>query len=216
MKEAQPLIITVGRQFGSGGRGVANILSQKYGVPLYDKELINRVSRETGICNEVFAGCDECTNNYPNSSLLGGWSLSTLFSTTNRDMLSGDSLFSMQSETIKRIASEGGCVIVGRIADYVLRNHKPLVSVFTTADMDDRVKRIMEYEKIDAQQAATLIKKVDKMRSSYYNFYSEKTWGSANSYHLCINTSQVGIEGAAQLVIQYVEALIPASRVEPQ
>lgn len=205
MKEAQPLIITVGRQFGSGGRGVANILSKKYGIPLYDKELINRVSRETGICNEVFAGCDECTNNYPNSSLLGGWSLSTLFSTTNRDMLSGDSLFSMQSETIKRIASEGGCVIVGRIADYVLRNYKPLVSVFITANMEDRVQRIMEYEKIDAQQAATLVKKADKMRASYYNFYSEKTWGSADSYHLCINTSVVGIEGAANLISQYIE-----------
>lgn len=205
MKEAQPLIITVGRQFGSGGRGVAKILAQKYGIPLYDKELINRVSRETGLCNEVLAGCDECTNNYPNSSLLGGWSLSTLFSTTNRDMLSGDSLFSMQSETIKRIASEGGCVIVGRIADYVLRNYKPLVSVFITANMEDRVQRIMEYEKIDAQQAATLVKKADKMRASYYNFYSEKTWGSADSYHLCINTSVVGIEGAANLISQYIE-----------
>jgi cytidylate kinase len=207
MKETQSLIITIGRQFGSGGRGVAKILSEKYGIPLYDKELINRVSRETGICNEVFSTCDECTNNYPNSSLLGGWSLSTLFSTTNRDMLSGDSLFAMQSETIRRIASEGPCVIVGRIADYVLRNHQSLVSVFITADMDDRVKRIMEYENIDAQQAANLIKKVDKMRSSYYNFYSEKTWGSADSYQLCINTSKVGIEAAAQLVMNYIEAV---------
>lgn len=207
MKETQSLIITIGRQFGSGGRGVAKILSEKYGIPLYDKELINRVSRETGICNEVFSTCDECTNNYPNSSLLGGWSLSTLFSTTNRDMLSGDSLFAMQSETIRRIASEGPCVIVGRIADYVLRNHQLLVSVFITADMDDRVKRIMEYENIDAQQAANLIKKVDKMRSSYYNFYSEKTWGSADSYQLCINTSKVGIEAAAQLVMNYIDAV---------
>jgi cytidylate kinase len=207
MKETQSLIITIGRQFGSGGRGVAKILSEKYGIPLYDKELINRVSRETGICNEVFSTCDECTNNYPNSSLLGGWSLSTLFSTTNRDMLSGDSLFAMQSETIRRIASEGPCVIVGRIADYVLRNHQSLVSVFITADMDDRVKRIMEYENIDAQQAANLIKKVDKMRSSYYNFYSEKTWGSADSYQLCINTSKVGIEAAAQLVMNYIDAV---------
>lgn len=207
MKETQSLIITIGRQFGSGGRGVAKILSEKYGIPLYDKELINRVSRETGICNEVFSTCDECTNNYPNSSLLGGWSLSTLFSTTNRDMLSGDSLFAMQSETIRRIASEGPCVIVGRIADYVLRNHQPLVSVFITADMDDRVKRIMEYENIDAQQAANLIKKVDKMRSSYYNFYSEKTWGSADSYQLCINTSKVGIETAAQLVMNYIDSV---------
>jgi cytidylate kinase len=207
MNQPIPFIITVGRQFGSGGRGVAQILSQKYGIPLYDKELINRVSRETGICGEVFAGCDECTNNYPNSSLMGGWSLSTLFSTTNRDMLSGDSLFAMQSETIRRIASEGSCVIVGRIADYVLRHHKPLISVFITADMDDRVKRIMEYENIDASQAATLVKKADKMRASYYNFYSEKTWGSAESYHLCINTSQVGIEGAAQLVMQYIDAV---------
>jgi cytidylate kinase len=138
---------------------------------------------------------------------MGGWSLSTLFSTTNRDMLSGDSLFAMQSETIRRIASEGSCVIVGRIADYVLRHHKPLISVFITADMDDRVKRIMEYENIDASQAATLVKKADKMRASYYNFYSEKTWGSAESYHLCINTSQVGIEGAAQLVMQYIDAV---------
>lgn len=207
MNQPIPFILTVGRQFGSGGRGVAQILSQKYGIPLYDKELINRVSRETGICGEVFAGCDECTNNYPNSSLMGGWSLSTLFSTTNRDMLSGDSLFAMQSETIRRIASEGSCVIVGRIADYVLRHHKPLISVFITADMDDRVKRIMEYENIDASQAATLVKKADKMRASYYNFYSEKTWGSAESYHLCINTSQVGIEGAAQLVMQYIDAV---------
>lgn len=208
MKAAQPLIITIGRQFGSGGRGVAKLLAQKYGIPLYDKELINRVSRETGICNEVFAGCDECTNNYPNASLLGGWSLSSLFSTTNRDLLSGDSLFAMQSETIRRIALEGSCVIVGRIADYVLRHHKPLVSVFITADFADRVKRVMEYENIAAQQAEVLIKKADKLRASYYNFYSEKTWGSAESYHLCINSSHVGIEGAAQLVMQYIDAVV--------
>lgn len=208
MKAAQPLIITIGRQFGSGGRGVAKLLAQKYGIPLYDKELINRVSRETGICNEVFAGCDECTNNYPNASLLGGWSLSSLFSTTNRDLLSGDSLFAMQSETIRRIALEGSCVIVGRIADYVLRHHKPLVSVFITADFTDRVKRVMEYENIAAQQAEVLIKKADKLRASYYNFYSEKTWGSADSYHLCINSSHVGIEGAAQLVMQYIDAVV--------
>lgn len=204
MKAAQPLIITVGRQFGSGGRSVAKILSEKYGMPLYDKELINRVSRETGICNEVFAGCDECTNNYPNSSLLGGWSLSTLFSTTNRDMLSGDSLFAMQSETIRRIASEGSCVIVGRIADYVLRNHSPLVSVFITADWEDRVNRVMEYEKISRQDAETLIKKADKLRAAYYNFYSDKKWGDAASYHLCINTSTIGIEAAAHLINQYI------------
>lgn len=210
MNTKQPLVITVGRQFGSGGRHVAKLLAEHYSIPLYDKELINRVSRETGICGEVFAQCDECTNHYPNSSLMGGWSLSGLFSTTNNELLSGNSLFAMQSQTIKHIASEGACVIVGRIADYVLRHHNPLVSVFITADMDDRVKRIMEYEKIDAEQAATLVKKVDKMRSAYYNFYSEKTWGSANSYHLCINTSQVGIEGAAQLVMQYVDAVIPA------
>lgn len=187
---------------------MAKLLAQKYGIPLYDKELINRVSRETGICNEVFAGCDECTNNYPNASLLGGWSLSSLFSTTNRDLLSGDSLFAMQSETIRRIALEGSCVIVGRIADYVLRHHKPLVSVFITADFADRVKRVMEYENIAAQQAEVLIKKADKLRASYYNFYSEKTWGSADSYHLCINSSHVGIEGAAQLVMQYIDAVV--------
>lgn len=205
MKEIQPLIITIGRQFGSGGRGVAKILAEHYGIPLYDKELINRVSCETGISNDVFKQCDECTNNYPNGSLLGGWSLSTLFSTTNREMLSGDSLFAMQSETIKRIASEGSCVIVGRIADYVLRQHQPLVSVFITSDDDDRIRRVAEYEQIAPAQAKQLIKKADKLRASYYNFYSEKEWGSAPSYHLCINTSKVGIEGAAKLIMQYIE-----------
>ena len=205
MNQTQSLIITIGRQFGSGGRGVAKILSQAYGIPLYDKELINRVSRETGICGEVFATCDECTNNYPNSSLLGGWSLSSLFSTTNSELLSGDSLFAMQSQTIKHIASEGSCVIVGRIADYVLRQHHPLVSVFISAQWDDRVNRVMQYENIARQQAEQLIKKADKLRSSYYQFYSDKQWGHASSYQLCIDSSYVGIEGAAQLVMNYID-----------
>lgn len=205
MNKSQPFIITIGRQFGSGGRQVAKILSKHYGIPLYDKELINRVSRETGICNEVLSKCDECTNNYPNSSLLGGWSLGSLFSTTQHEMLSGDSLFAMQSETIRRIAGEGSCVIVGRIADYVLRNHPHLISVFITAQWNDRVKRVMEYEKITAEKAEPLIKKADKLRSSYYNFYSEKTWGEASSYQLCVNSSTIGIEGVAQLVVQYIQ-----------
>ncbi len=206
MNATSPLIITIGRQFGSGGRQVAKLLAEAYGIPLYDKELINRVSRETGICGDVFAQSDECTNNYPNGSLMGGWSLSSLFSTTNREMLSGDSLFAMQSQTIKHIASEGSCVIIGRIADYVLRNHTPLVSVFITASMAERVKRVMEYENISADKAEQLIKKADKLRASYYNFYSEKTWGSAQSYQLCVDTTTIGVEGAAQIIKQYIDA----------
>ena len=204
MKETQSLIITIGRQFGSGGRGVAKILSEKYGIPLYDKELINRVSRETGICNEVFSTCDECTNNYPNSSLLGGWSLSTLFSTTNRDMLSGDSLFAMQSETIRRIASEGPCVIVGRRADQILKDRENLFRVFITAPLNARVQHVMEREGLSEQESREKILRVDKERARYYDAFALAKWGGADNYDLCVDTTKVGMQRTVDMITNLV------------
>ena len=201
-------IITIGRQFGSGGHEIGATIAQDLGINLYDKEMLKRAAKESGLCEELFETHDEKpTYSFLYSLVMDTYSFGNYAAAPFLDMPLNHKVFLAAFDAIKSVADQGPCVIVGRIADYVLRNHQPLVSVFITADMDDRVKRIMEYENIDAQQAANLIKKVDKMRSSYYNFYSEKTWGSADSYQLCINTSKVGIEAAAQLVMQYVEKI---------
>ncbi|MBR5559628.1 MAG: cytidylate kinase-like family protein [Oscillospiraceae bacterium] len=199
------MIITIGRQFGSGGYDVGRLLAEKLGIDFYDKELLGRAAKESGINPELFARADEQpTNSFLYSMSLGTVGLHTGFMATP-DYLTNDKLFTLQSDTIRTIAEEHSCVIIGRCADYVLRDHPGLVSVFVHADVERRVARVMDRAQMTAEQARQAIKKTDRRRSSYYNYFTDRNWGGVDNYDLSVDVGRVGVEGAVELIAKFIE-----------
>lgn len=197
-------IITIGRQFGSAGREIGSKLAKELGIPFYDKELLSRAAKESGFCEEMIQSHDE----KPTSSFLYNLVMDTYSFGYNSaalvDMPISQKIFLAQYDTIKKIASEGSCVIVGRCADYALADNKNVLSIFIQGDMDVKIKRIMEKYDLSEAKAKDMIIKKDKQRQSYYNYYSSKKWGMAASYDLTINSSVLGIDGTVKLIEQFI------------
>ena len=197
------LIITIGRQLGSGGRSVGKLLAEHYGISLYDKALINLAAEQSGLGKEFFTNADEHVSR---SSLRSLITSRGLISSHSNSPLSNDALFQVQSDVIRELAGKESCIILGRCADYILRDNPGLISIFLSADKEDRLKRIAEHDNISIEKARTLMEQGDKKRATYYNYYTDGVWGSASTYHLCINTSVLGIEGTTQFLIQYIDS----------
>lgn len=197
-------IITIGRQFASGGRDIGEIIAKDFGIKIYDKEMLSRAAKESGICEELFETHDEKpTNSFLYSLVMDTYSMGFTGSTYT-DMPINHKVFLAQFDAIKKIAAEGPCVLVGRCADYALENFDNVVSVFIHADLDSRIRRVAKNLDLPDNKAKDLINKTDKKRASYYNYYTNKRWGDAESYELCLNSSQLGIEGTAKMIEQYV------------
>ncbi len=196
------IVVTIGRQFGSGGRIVGKKLAEQLGIPYYDKELINLASKESGICGEFFEKADEKNSGSLLKALAMGFSMNNAIFQSN-DYLSNESLFQIQSEVIRKVAAEGSCVLVGRCADYILRDDPDCVHVFISASWQDRVRRAMEYNRVPEKEAEEFLKKADKSRASYYNYYTDKVWGAAGSYDLCVNSSLYGIDRTVDFIRQF-------------
>ena len=199
-------VITIGRQFGSGGREIGEKLASHYGIKFYDKDLLKRAAKESGICTELFENNDE----KPTSSFLYNLitdSYSFGYSSPYMEMPLSHKVFLAQFDTIKKIAEEGPCVIVGRCADYALSEFKDRLSVFIYAPIEDRIVRIKaKYpEEKDPDKIRDMIIKTDKSRANYYNYYSSKKWGRADSYDLCINSSSLGIDGTVDLISCFID-----------
>lgn len=199
-------IISIGRQYGSGGHEIGEKLASKLGVKFYDNALIDRVSKESGLCKEIIMEHDE----KPTSSFLYNLVTDPYSINFNRgsvtDMPYGQKIFLAQFESVKNIANEGSCVIVGRCADYILKDNENLISIFIYADKDFRLKRIAaENPGLSENNLNGLIDKKDRSRASYYNYYSDNKWGRASSYDLCINSAKTGIDGAVKLIEDYVQ-----------
>lgn len=198
-------IITIGRQFGSAGREIGEKVAKKLNIPFYDKELLSRAAKESGFCEEMLNTHDERpTNSFLYNLVMDTYSFG-YNSSAFVDMPISHKVFLAQFDTIKKIAAEGPCVIVGRCADYALSDYENCVHVFIHGDEDVKVKRIMEKYDLKEKAAKDMINKKDKQRQSYYNYYSSKKWGRSDTYDLSINSSKLGIEGTANLIIQYVE-----------
>lgn len=197
-------IITIGRQYGSGGYEVGKLLAEKLGVKLYDKEMLKRAAKDSGLCEEIFESHDEKpTNSFLYSLVIDTYSLG-YSSGSFADMPINHKVFLAQFDAIKKIADEGSCVMVGRCADYALENYDNVINVFIYADLDKRIRRVArEFDLTDAK-AKEVITKTDKKRASYYNYYTNKEWGDAKSYDLCINSAKLGIEGTAQAILDYM------------
>ena len=200
-------IITVGRQFGSGGREIGELVAEHFGIKCYDKELLSRAAKESGFCEEMIQNHDERpTNSFLYNLVMDTYSFGYNASSFV-DMPISHKVFLAQFDTIKKIADEGPCVIVGRCADYALSDYENVVNLFIYANEDAKIRRIKERfadVKTD-DQAKDMMNKKDKQRQSYYNYYSSKKWGRADSYDLCINSSKLGIEGTVKFIIQYIE-----------
>ena len=200
-------IITIGRQFGSGGREIGERLAKHYNINCYDKELLSRAAKESGFCEEMIQNHDERpTNSFLYNLVMDTYSFGYNASSFV-DMPISHKVFLAQFDTIKKIASEGPCVIVGRCADYALSDYDNVVNIFIQADEESKIKRIRSrYEDVNTDdKARDMMSKKDKQRQSYYNYYSSKKWGRADSYDLCVNSGKLGIEGTVNLIIQFVE-----------
>lgn len=197
-------IITIGRQFGSGGREIGEKLADKLGIPFYDKELLTRAAKESGFCEEMLETHDERpTNSFLYNLVMDTYSFG-YNSSSFVDMPISHKIFLAQFDTIKKIAGEGPCVIVGRCADYALAEYKNCVHIFIHADEEHKVKRIMQKYNLNESKAKDMINKKDKQRQSYYNYYSSKKWGRADTYDLSVNSAKLGIDGTVTMLMQYI------------
>lgn len=198
-------VVTIGRQFGSAGREIGKKVAEYFDIKFYDRDLLTRAAKESGFCEEMIQNHDE----RPTNSFLYNLVMDTYsFGYNNSsfvDMPISHKVFLAQFDTIKKIASEGPCIIVGRCADYALSEFSNCVHLFIYGESDTKTKRIMERYHLTESKAKDMITKKDKQRQSYYNYYSSKKWGRADSYDLCINSSILGIEGTVKLITQFVE-----------
>ncbi len=198
------LVITIGRQFGSGGRQIGKLLSEKLGIPYYDKEILAEAAKESGICEEILEHHDEKPTGSLLFSLVTGVQMHGNLGGAYMDMPLNHKIFLAQFDAIRRLASEGGCIIVGRCADYVLRDKPNAVKLFVKADMRQRMERAVAVHGVDIAKAEDYVRKMDKQRASYYNYYATNTWGDVNNYDLCLDTGKLGIEGSVELIMDYV------------
>lgn len=198
-------IINIGRQLGSGGRNIANILAQHYNITVYDRKLIELAAKESGLSQEFFENADEKKSHGFFHSIFSARAAANALG-NNDSYLSNDALFKVQSDIIRDLAERESCIFIGRCADYILRDHPCHINLFFTANLEDRIARMTSEKGITAEQAEELIEKTDRRRSDYYNYYSGKTWGAAESYDLCINTSYLGHERTAEILKEYIES----------
>ena len=197
-------VITIGREFGSGGHEIGMKLAEKLGIKCYDKELLELAAKESGLCEELFASQDEKpTNSFLYSLVMDTYSPG--YTNSYEDMPINHKVFLAQFDAIKKLAERESCVIVGRCADYALEDNPYAVSVFIKASLDERVQRIKRIYELNDSKAADLIQKTDKRRASYYNYYSSKKWGEAKSYNLCIDSGLVGVDGAIDMILKFIE-----------
>ena len=203
---AKKIIITIARQYGSGGREIGERVAELLGIPLYDKEIITDAAAKGSLDEEVIKKVDESAANSLLYTLAMG---SNVLGTTMHfgyKMPLNDKLFILQSEVIKGYAAEGSCVVIGRCADYVLRDEPNVLRLFIYGDLDHRQQRVAErHPEIKSSQIIDVINKTDKRRSSYYNFYTGNKWGKYDNYDMAINSSALGIEHTAQII--YASAL---------
>lgn len=201
--DAMNTIITIGRQYGSGGREIGKKLADFYGIPFYDKELLKVAAKESGICEEMFENFDEKpTTSFLYSLVMDPYTLG--YNASSFDMPLNQKVFLASFDAIKKVADTGACVIVGRCADYALKDYTNKLNLFIHAPMSFKKTRIYEEYEIPLDKVKDVAIKTDKQRASYYNYYTSKKWGDLKSYDLCIDSSILGIDGTVELIKQAI------------
>ena len=197
-------IYTIGREFGSGGYEVGRMLAERLGIKLYDKELLAQAAKSSGFCKEIFENHDEKpTSSFLYSLVMDTYSGGRYSSAPFLDMPLNHKVFLAQFDTIKKIAEQESCVIVGRCADYALADNPDCLNIFVHAEMEDRISWISKRKDLTENKARDLIQKTDKQRASYYNYYTCKKWGDSRSYDLCLNTSKISKEACVDMILEF-------------
>ena len=202
-------IITVGREFGSGGRAIGELAAKKMGVKVYDKELIKAAAKASGLWEELLDNMDEKpTNSFLYSLVMDPYSYSYQFENQNYNQNLNQKAFGAVYNTIRTIADKESAVFIGRCSNYILRDYDNVLNVFIYASEENRIKRLMErYENMTEKKAREMIVKQDKARANYYNFYTPYKWGSRASYDMMIDSALLGVEGTADLLVEMVDKL---------
>lgn len=208
-------VITIGRQYGSGGKEIGIRVAKELGIPFYDKELLQEAAKKSGLCEKIFESFDE----RPKSLLYSLAMDSYMFALPGTGMTESleQQVYLATFNAIRRIAAEGPCVIIGRCADYALADDPNHLSLFIHAPMDVRIKRVAERKNISEEEARRLILKTDKRRASYYEYYSSKKWGSVDSYDFCLDSSYLGLGRTVELIqtmVAHKEHPIPSPTEE--
>lgn len=197
-----PFVITIGRQIGSGGEQISRALADTFHIAYYDKDILSQAAEGTGLGRNIFAHPEDRHSKLRYflgavQPFIGGGDFYA-------HQLSDENIFKLQSGVIQKIATERSSIFVGRVADSILANHPRMVRIFIAANMEDRVRRVMDEKKVDYRNAVRCVEENDELRANYYNFYSSGTWGNAESYDLTINTSALGVESSIEFIKQFV------------
>ena len=200
---AEPhIIINIGRQLGSGGRVIGRLLAEEFGCRFYDKELLNLAAKESGFCEQFFAQNDEHKRFFKTLFHLHDQHIGDNNFYTNN--FSQESLFQFQADAIRKAASSGNCVFVGRCADYILRDHPEAINVFITADLNYRIDQVSKRHGCNTEAAQKIIHDKEGSRASYYNYYTGRKWGDCKLYDLCVNSTPLGLIGTTDFIAHYV------------
>lgn len=200
-------VITIARQYGSGGHEVGERIAQELNIPFYDKSLIAMAAKKSGFSEEVFADVDEkATSSLLYSMVMGSYAYGGRIAGVN-EMPINDKLFIIQADIIKKAAADGPCIIIGRCADYILRDLDYCLNVFVHADKEKRIERIVGKSLCEAKKAPDFITKKDKQRANYYNFYSNNKWDDVSNYDLTVDTGKFGIDNTVSLIIEAAKRL---------
>ncbi|MCM1077545.1 MAG: cytidylate kinase-like family protein [Bacteroides sp.] len=201
----EPFVITVGRQFGSGGRILAKALADSLGIAYYDKELLVESAKHAGVNPDFFEKKDERFPTFLQGLFSFSMGVTPMCYYTGASSISDDGLYKSISEFLLHTAEEKSFVVVGRSSDYILRHHPRCVNIFVHAPMEECVKRIMgRNDAVDAAKAEAMARKTNKWRADYYNFFTDKTWGDAKSYHLTLDSSLLPMEANVELIKSYL------------
>lgn len=202
MKESENIIIVIGRQYGGSGRKTGRALAEKLGIPYYDREIIKKVSAKYGFDPDILNNADEKKPSPFRSMLLGKYGVMDMYSTSP---MSRESLYQAQAKIIRQVCSEGSCVIVGRTADYIMRDHPGLISVFIHAPKEWRANNLISRGEAESmQEALTKIRKADSEREGFYNYFTGRKWGTADNYHFTIDASLLDNEEMVGIIAQFI------------
>nr|WP_295679376.1 cytidylate kinase-like family protein [uncultured Lachnoclostridium sp.] len=196
-------VITVARGYGSGGRTIGKMLAERLNVHYYDRELMRLASDKSGINEELFVKADETVKKSLLFRIAKKEYRGELIPPDSDDFVSNDNLFNYQAKVIRELANETSCVMVGRCADYVLKDVDHVIRVFVHAPFEDCVKTVMGLDGLSKEEASRKITSIDKHRAEYYKYYTGRDWKSAENYDLCLNSSKLGFEKCVDMVIDY-------------
>lgn len=200
-------VITITRQFGSGGREIGKKLAEAYGIPFYDNEIISRAAKDTGFAEAAFERAEDKASNSLLYSIAMGMNVFSSQDVGFSGLSLDDRIFLAQSKVIRNVAKEGPCVIVGRCADYILKNQENVVNLFIRATLDFRIKRAIEVEGIPKEKSAEMVMKKDKSRANYYKYHSGERWDNVLNYDFVIRSDLCGIDGTVACLKAYLDQM---------